>query len=466
LDNGYSVVIDLNATWCGPCWSYHTSDALEDLWENHGPAGQTGVSAGTTDDVYVFMIESDNNTTSADLNGTTSGTMGNWVTGTQFPIIDDGSIAGPYGLAFYPTVYTICPNRQMTRVGGQTGASPAATLYSHIGTCPTLDAGTDYSILSHNGDEAVCGAGSVDVEVTMQNAGATTMTSCTIEVRDGSTVLSTTPWTGNLASWDVETVALGSVSISGSTSLDIVITDADADAANSTISKMINLAELTSLDLEINVFTDNYPGETSWKIVNGSGTTVATGGPYTEGTDDQFGGGGPDALTTMTHLLTLPSATDCYSFVIEDSYGDGLQYGTNPSGVFGYTVTDINGSLLTDMTTSGDWDFGDDDTREAAFRTDGSSTTNSIAENAINGFGVYPNPFTTIATVNFNNNTGIDAIIEVVNMVGQVVYTENVGDASGLQNITIDGTSFDAGIYMINVKAGAVLTSERVVLTK
>ena len=90
----------------------------------------------------------------------------------------------------------------------------------------------------------------------------------------------------------------------------------------------------------------------------------------------------------------------------------------------------------------------------------------SISENSINGLGVYPNPFSTIATVNFNNNTGIDAIIEVVNMVGQVVYTENVGDASGLQNITIDGTSFDAGIYMINVKAGSVLTSERVVLTK
>ena len=85
---------------------------------------------------------------------------------------------------------------------------------------------------------------------------------------------------------------------------------------------------------------------------------------------------------------------------------------------------------------------------------------------AIDNLGVYPNPFTTIATVNFNNNTGIDAIIEIVNMVGQVVYTENAGSASGLQNVTIDGTSFTAGIYMINVKAGAVLTSERVVLTK
>ena len=71
LDNGYTVIIDMNATWCPPCWSYHQSGELEDLWVNHGPAGQPGVSATTTDDVYVFMVESDDQLTAADLAGTT-----------------------------------------------------------------------------------------------------------------------------------------------------------------------------------------------------------------------------------------------------------------------------------------------------------------------------------------------------------------------------------------------------------
>ena len=148
------------------------------------------------------------------------------------------------------------------------------------------------------------------------------------------------------------------------------------------------------------------------------------------------------------------SPADCHTFTVFDSWGDGMDAGY---GAGNFAVKDAAGNTL----LSGG-DFADEDGGKFLSGT----TPSAIEENAINGLGVYPNPFTTIATVNFNNNTGIDAIIEVVNMVGQVVYTENVGNASGLQNVTIDGTSFTAGIYMINVKAGAVLTSERVVLTK
>lgn len=32
LDQGYTVFLDISATWCGPCWNYHQSGALEDLY--------------------------------------------------------------------------------------------------------------------------------------------------------------------------------------------------------------------------------------------------------------------------------------------------------------------------------------------------------------------------------------------------------------------------------------------------
>ena len=51
LDSGYTVFIDFSAVWCGPCWSYHNSGALENLYIDHGPAGYPNVSPTTTNDV-------------------------------------------------------------------------------------------------------------------------------------------------------------------------------------------------------------------------------------------------------------------------------------------------------------------------------------------------------------------------------------------------------------------------------
>ena len=449
LDNGYTVVIDLNATWCGPCWSYHTSGALEDLWENHGPAGQPGVSATTTDDVYVFMIESQGSNTIDQLNGIqgstgnsyADNTAGDWVTGTNFPIIDDASIAGLYDLTFFPTIFTVCPNRQATL----TGQSSAAQHYSFVGSCSSANGTNNGGLLSYNGETSSCNA--IDVVVTLQNLGTAPLTAATIEVFDGATSVASTNWTGNLSTYGVDQVTVGQVTPSAATNYSIEITTTDDNMADNAISQTLSPAsEAAGLDIAIEIETDAYGSETTWELRGSTGTLLASGGPYND-----LSAAGTTVQPTVYVALTTPF--DCTTFTIEDSYGDGMDAGY---GAGNYAVKDHNGATL----VSGA-DFSDS---ESGKFTAGNNV--SINENTINGLGVYPNPFTTIATVNFNNNTGIDAIIEVVNMVGQVVYTENVGNASGLQNITIDGTSFDAGIYMINVKAGAVLTSERVVLTK
>ncbi|WP_353777308.1 M43 family zinc metalloprotease [Winogradskyella sp. 3972H.M.0a.05] len=86
----------------------------------------------------------------------------------------------------------------------------------------------------------------------------------------------------------------------------------------------------TDNEVNLSITFDDYPEETSWTITNDSGQTVASGGTY---------GSEPDR-STLTEDLCLPDG--CYTFTINDSYGDGIccSYGNGS-----YSLTGPSGSL-------------------------------------------------------------------------------------------------------------------------
>jgi hypothetical protein len=112
LNQGKYVALDISATWCDPCWEYHSKiKTMEKLYQKHDTPGDGKWK--------VLFIEGDETTTDDDIKGTGNNTMGNWLDGTPFPICNP-----PKGKAFtdfrtsydvqqFPTLYLICPDKKI-----------------------------------------------------------------------------------------------------------------------------------------------------------------------------------------------------------------------------------------------------------------------------------------------------------------------------------------------------------------
>lgn len=132
LNAGKPVILEISATWCSPCWSFHQNGALKDFYNAYGPNG--------TDEAMVLFVEGDPSTAEAELYAASANSQGDWVTGTPFPIINDDNIASLYNLAYFPTIYMICPTGDYYEVGqGITNYFTAQEYYDFAMACPTVN---------------------------------------------------------------------------------------------------------------------------------------------------------------------------------------------------------------------------------------------------------------------------------------------------------------------------------------
>ena len=421
LDQGYTVFLDFSAVWCPPCWSYHTSGALDELYENHGPLGHPNVNSSTTNDVMVFLIEADGSSEEC-IGGNGCGTHGDWITGTSFPIIctdgtvNSNAVSTAYDVPYFPAMYQVCPDRTITLCG--TSASP----YSLVIDClPPPSQNNDARSFMNN--SAATGCSSVSPEITIQNYGFDNLTEVKIDVFVNGVFQYTTIFDTTYSSvlntdvpLNLETYEMADAlldPVTGLSNNDVItievsmpngVTDADP-LNNQTITFIVDLGFDNAYwdgQLSIDVDGDNT---NSWYLKQVSNNLIIASG---------YGG-----VTGVTNSIPL-TFNECYT--LQSIQGNGLQY----------TVTDAQGQIILDGAASSVEDFDN-------FSTGNEVWTVGVEDQDISSTSVYPIPAKDKLYIE-----GEYDYLRVIDLLGNAVLYSTYKKS-------INTSSLNSGIYVLEI---------------
>lgn len=453
LDSGYSVVIQFFTAYDGPSWNYHNDDGnLKRLWKEHGPDGESGVDANTTDDVFVIMVESSSAATSLDdLYGTGNASYGDWTAGTNFPIAKNSTLAPLFDVYSLPLIYTICPNRILYN----SGTVNSDNHYDVVGQCKSAETGKNLSVFDYTGEKTTCGNDTNELKATarFQNMGTEEINTFTAEIFNGTNSIATTQYNGSLSKYEFIELDFGIIEVPANVQLDIKIITNDVLSSDNILSQSIVKVNEATGKMTLKVTTDNFGNQVTWKIITiGSDSTLVSGGPYGSSPQDTY-----DAMPQDDDTIRLDN-DGCYYFQINDSGFDGMHNAPqHDEGPTFFRLLNDNGDTLVEI-------FGNE-YKASIKRKFLYKKTSSVSEKSKpSDFTFFPNPLYNESELTISSNEFVKNVqISVYNVLGmKVVELKNVDLNKGSNTVNINCAELVRGMYTVSIESKSFIQSQNI----
>lgn len=513
LNAGKTVFIDCSAAWCSPCWNYHQSGALDNLYTQYGPPG--------TDELMVLFIEGEHTNTGAQITGTSTGStyanfsQGDWTAGTPFPIIDDPSTStflSDYAIGYFPTIYMICPDKVVREVGQLTTAQLYAAKQS---TCVVATAANDASLMNSL-PEMLMACDSVIPTFKLTNESNTTLTSATITFDVDGVYQKTYNWTGSLATYamaNVTGIKLGAAP--GSHTITATVSNPNGGADAVSMNDMASTSEFTIFNPiggapVVEGFQATAP-PSNWIIQNGGSADTWSSAAYGGfGTSTQsvtldfynIPSGEVDAMilppqsfagatgatltfdvanarynTTYSDKLRVKVSTNCGATWASVYYKSGSTLATAPATTneFFPTATQWRTETVNLNTYAGQQnvlvmfegtsDYGNDlyvDNVNIAMAVTGIKETNNISL-----ANLYPNPTSAQTTLELSLANSESVVINIYNSLGELVHSEaknNMPAGDSRINLATEGLA--NGMYNVTITSKQGFVTKKLTVSK
>jgi len=432
LNAGKTGVVDISAHWCGPCWAWHNSKIMDELYHDFGPSG--------TDEFFVYFIDADAASTVAILQGANP-SLGDWTAGTPYPIIgpnaQGSAVASNYSFPGYPTLFLHCGSGtapEIDRNGKWAFWSNVMNGCPSSFTSQTVDA----TLLVNHAPAYIC-QGAVNIAVDVYNAGTTNLSSFDIELRDPSGALVHTESVAgqNIAHGSHTSISISFAATQGGTWwAKVVNPNGTTDPRPNGDEEAIDLTGLliapssTGTMVTVEIVPDNYGSETTWDLRDHTNTVILSGGPF-------------DSLTTMAVDSVMVTGDGCYLFTIYDSFGDGIccSYGYGSYTVKLGSATIVSGG-----------EFASQETKP--FEVNNSPST-GIEQISFADVSLLPTVTDNKAILLLTPIEAFNLEIELFNIAGKMIKSVFSGNVKPESNYyEIDLTNMPTGQYIVNIRAG------------